>query len=331
MKSQVIAVIFSMLLIISPKVIVFSWIIAAYRWFSLILFSVLASLLFATHFKKLRRRKRIYSWKSKPDEERFPYLVAMKSTMLDMFGLRKNSANSAICLAVSSIMIMLMLTLSLPRSYNESMNLFGESNITSRNPDALNEGCVCIENKIETNLSYEHYFGKFICIKSGMQMEENKTSLHLNITCHDPIFFKKPPYSSLLPPNDFPVISSCLTFDKIRDMLLLDNTASWNSSNLFDLSSYDNSCKDLRGNQRIIPCSDQYVLYVTIGFSVMIVLMSFGLVIAMFNDFAFELFKGLAKIFFHQYSLLVYIVLILVGILILIDKYIPIYSSNLRG
>ena len=92
-----------------------------------------------------------------------------------------------------------------------------------------------------------------------------------------------------------------------------------------------NSCKDLSGNQRIRPCSDQYVLYVTIGFSVMIVLMSFGLVIAMFNDFAFELFKALAKILFHRYSLLVYIVLIIVGILILIDKYIPLSSSNLRG
>ena len=313
-KDEIIGLIFTSFVVICPKIIIFSWVIATFRWWSVLFFLSSMLVLMVIHYlyakNKANVKTRWYTTGDKTtsdDAENEDQLqgelpqggkknrALLKDsafkTFLDMFGVRKNPISSSVGLMLSSIFILFILTCALPRSWNESATtLPSVSNDTFHlpNPDFPGEMCICHELIFEENDWTKQYFdNNFVCIKDH-DFKKADTLFNRTTTltqkkpshCYDPIFFKRPSYASHYSPiiDDFPVISSCITFNTIENYQRQYKTSFSQFSESFNSKRFDESCKNQTFADRFQPCSEEIVTNITIVFSVMIIWMCFGVV-----------------------------------------------------
>ena len=88
-KSQIIAIVFTLLLVITPKVTVFSWIIAAYREWSLLFLGLLMAVIIVLHSVRTQVKKKPTNSDHNEVNTQDVLKRSAEKTCLDMFGLIK--------------------------------------------------------------------------------------------------------------------------------------------------------------------------------------------------------------------------------------------------
>ena len=284
--------VYSCFLVISPKVIVISWLIATFQWWSLLFFGPVMILLREINLATRGKMDNANSRKCKTDRSSKPFFkgihtIQRKSavdTFHDMFGIRKNMKSSAIILLLSSVFVIVMLTCTLPQPYNPNSISFDPSSKESfyiRNPEPPEKYCVCqnLTLKVtgeENGWSQQYFENNIVCKKDTLPVDtpvQNKTA-----KCYDPTFFQIPYYFSAIPVQAFPAVSTCFTFDQIQKFLKIDQTYDKQSyQELFIPLQFDNRCLNQTVIERFRPCTNHSVTTIKVVFAIMITWMCFGL------------------------------------------------------
>ena len=268
-KSYITAFFATLVLVISPKIAMFSWIVAILRSRSLLFFIPLMLITLIVRIcrdgnigvrKKLKR--------------------AALLTFFDIFGISKNILTSAITLFLSSILAIIVLNCTLPRSYNAKSLTFNNSTNTfyQSNPDVAEETCICQKFPFGENDWLEQYFkNNTVCmreriINGSITVTPNGTT---SANCYDEIFFHVPLYFSILATDEFPAITTCFTYDSILNSPM-------KSKENVEQHRFDKQCIS-NSTEIILPCSDELVFRTTIGLSVMIAWMCFTVPMFIFN------------------------------------------------
>ena len=179
-------VVFVSILVILPKLSLFSWIIAEFRWHSLFFFLPLFLIPLFGRFiwwklidkewaDKFLTTRHNFDTNNEKNYDKKSLRNIIKETFLDVFGIRKDMTISAVALLLSSMSIILVLTCTLPRPYNTPSSVFGNSSIfregISRNtshyqmhPKLNDTFCKC-QNipSNEENLSPKYFRDNTIC------------------------------------------------------------------------------------------------------------------------------------------------------------------------
>ena len=268
--SIIVGILLAAVLVVCPKIIMYSWTIAMFSWRALAFFILMAFIIF---FLKMHRK-----WKSENIKMNLSqFKKSLISTATAIFSVEKSPTSSIATLSFCSIFAIIVLSCTLPNNNNETSLTFNEtssSNFYQRDPENNSTFCICKTIDIEQNRWQNQYFNHgIVCQKlSSSNTSEKNTRTYMNTTskCYDKIFFKIPFAYSLIPLEGFPAITSCVTYDGIQNYLTkLERNLSLHLH-------FDETC-DADVKDMYVPCSDE-MLVTTIGvLSVMIVWMGCGL------------------------------------------------------
>ena len=258
--SYAIGVILSSLFIVLPKLVMYSWTIAMFRWRAIIFFSVITFFILIANF--LRRTEAMCSKRVKK---------SFVSTVIGVLGVEENQNNSVAILSILSTSAILLLSCALPYSGSKTSFDFNSSSVSYfyRNDIDLPENfCIC--RKLSSDLlESEKQFFKDGIVCQRMQIDIQNGSNYspdlknTSSRCYDEIFFKIPLFFSIVPLEKFPDITICVTFDGIR------NYVSKIKVNIDLPEVFDKKCNATL-TQMFVPCSETNLIEIKVVLSILI-------------------------------------------------------------
>ena len=300
-KSYFMAFLAASMLVLWPKITMFSWVLATFRWRSLLFFIPIILVVWVV---KLCRSGNMNVHEAMKK--------AAVDTFFDVFGIRKNMLSSAMTLFLLSILAILVIACTMPRSNNEYSVKFNTSSdkiFYQTNPDSKAETCICQNIPSRESIWRNQYYEEDnVCMRdvritlpSYISVNESKVPFkNTKYTCYDPIFFQIPLDFSILPTKDFPSLTTCFTYDSLEDYLMKVEVTS--AQHWFD----ENCNPNITGI--VLPCSDELVSRITAGLSIMIVWMCFGVVVVILS-------KQIGKLLLKTKTWYIFCLLIALGIL----------------
>ena len=271
--SYIIGVLIVCVLVICPKIVMYSWILAMFSWRALAFFFGMALLILISKIvTKLRKDIKLDVIQLKK---------SVVSTCASILSVEKNTISSMAVLALCSVFTIVALSCTMPITSNDGSLSFNESlpnNFYQHDPNGINgiNVCICTNISIETHRWQNEYFRNgIICQKlpTNDSYSANTTDVKTsNSPCFDEIFFKKPFDYTVFPLEIFPAVTSCITYDGVSNYLpSLEK-------NLSIPSHFDETC-DVHINDMYRPCSNEILTQTTIILSIMVIWMGCSLLV----------------------------------------------------
>ena len=262
--SYIVGVLIVCVLVVCPKILMYSWILAMYSWRSLAFFYGLALLVLIA--------KIVTKWRKNIKMDVIQLQKSVVSTYASILSVEKNTISSMGVLSLCSIFAIVVLACTMPIANNDGSLSFNESlphNFYQHYPNGLNGRCICMNISIYHKWQNEYFEDGIVCQKLITKDSDsaNRTDVKTtNSTCYDEIFFKKPFDFSVIPLEIFPAVTSCITYDGVKNYLpSLEK-------NLSIPSHFDEMC-DVNIQDMYRPCSNEILIQTKIILSIMIVWM----------------------------------------------------------
>jgi hypothetical protein len=306
---------FIFLTMVGPKILIFSWMIATFQLWIFACFIMLVGhvVMSVNLYAEKKSRSNNARYDDKPNS--FELIISsFFNSLYDIFGMSGNIVSCTVSLLFCSVVIFTVTACILPISSTGFSKIFNPmtNNVSIINdPQSEEEFCICKQMSVEEENGWKNMYleNTFVCMKYSTLnhkmihniSRENVANIQLNVTkCYDPIFFEVPSYFSLLPWNDFPAMSTCLTFDAILGAQPgYEKLNSYLTKN-YDPLRFDGNCYNVTVSERIRPCTDEIVHNVFVYFSLVITLMCFGVIIAIFSTMAASILITMERIVFES-------------------------------
>ena len=290
--SYIVGVLLAAFLLICPKIIMYSWMIAMFSWRALAFFVVMAFIIF---FSKIYRKLEA----GKVEMNLLQLRKSFISTTSAMLSVESSPKSSMALLLLCSIFVITVLSGVIPNNNNETSLTFNgnlSSTFYQRDPENTLNFCICKKIDIEPHNWQNQYFNNgSVCQK--LSTSNRIPELHLDndtlSKCYDAIFFRIPFAFSVIPLEDFPAVTLCVTYDDIQNYI---TKLEWNQSLALQ---FDQTC-EVNIKDIYVPCSDDILVTTKVVLSIMTIWMGCSLLVIILSKTIGKFLLSIADCMFYR-------------------------------